>query len=66
MTAKNVEAVGERRRGRGGEGNGVGVGMAELRGVRRVDKLGRIRCDCGRVVVERVVMSCKIDPFARC
>jgi hypothetical protein len=71
VPAKNVEAIGESRRGRGGGVSVVvvGVGLAEFceyRRGRRIDKLGRIRRDCGIVVVERVGRSCQRGLAARC
>jgi hypothetical protein len=69
VTADNAEVVGGSRRGRGGEGRDVGVGLKELGGGRRgrrVQKLDRMRRDCGRAVVERAVLSCKGDHYARC
>jgi hypothetical protein len=55
VTAENAEVVGGSRRDRGGEGRDVGVGLEELGGGRRgrrVEKLDRMRRDCGRAVVE--------------
>jgi hypothetical protein len=70
VPAENVEAVGESRRGRGGGGSVVVVGMgsAEFGGNRRgrrVDKLGRIRRDCGSAVEEGASRSCQRGLAAR-